>query len=74
MRPDEYLLASRAIHIEMERLASRIMELARFGCADPSNHVFLNVMERQSELLDELEDLHDKISSEFKGSSRAPLV
>lgn len=73
MHAEEYLLASRAIHIELERLANRIHELARFRCADPSNHVFMNLMERQAELFDRLADLHDKASSGFKASSRAPL-
>jgi hypothetical protein len=74
MRPEEYLLANRVIHIEMERLAGRIMELARFGCADPSNHVFLSLMERQSELLDQLAELNDKATLEFAASSRSPLA
>lgn len=75
MKADEYLIASRAIHIELERLSGRILELAKFRCAEPSNQAFLNVMERQTELLGELAFLHDKLSSEFKtSSSRAPLI
>jgi hypothetical protein len=74
MRPEEYLIACRAIHIELERLANRIHELAKFRCADPSNYAFMNLMERQSELFDQLSELHDKASVEFKSSSRAPLV
>jgi hypothetical protein len=74
MKTDEHLIASRAIHIELERLAERLMELARFRCAEPSNQAFLNLMARQVELLQALGDLHDKITAEFKNSSRAPLV
>lgn len=74
MQAEEYLIAGRAIHIELERLASRLMELAKFRCAEPSNQAFMNIMERQSALLEELAKLHDKVSSEFKNSSRSPLV
>lgn len=74
MKTDEHLIASRAIHIELERLSERLMELARFRCAEPSNQAFLNVMARQAELLQTLGDLHDKISADFKSSSRMPLV
>lgn len=74
MKTDEHLIASRAIHIELERLAERLMELARFRCAEPSNQAFLNLMARQVELLQTLGDLHDKIAADFKSSSRAPLV
>lgn len=73
MRPEEYLLASHAIHIEMGRLSERLLELARFRCAEPSNQAFLNLMNRQAELLDELGDMHDRASNEFKASARAPL-
>ncbi len=74
MKTDEHLIASRAIHIELERLTERLMELARFRCAEPSNQAFLNLMARQTELLQTLDDLLDKISADFKNSSRAPLV
>lgn len=73
MRPEEYLIATRAIHIELDRLAHRIMELARFGCADPNNHVFLSVMERHAELLDELGELNDKATTGFRNSARSSL-
>ncbi len=74
MRPEEYLLASHAIHIELGRLAERLLELARFRCAEPSNQAFLNLMNRQAELLEALADMHDKASNEFKtSSSRMPL-
>lgn len=74
MKPEEYLIASRAVHIELERLAHRIHELAKFRCADPSNHAFMNIMERQSELFDKLAELHDQASAGFRISSRAPLA
>jgi hypothetical protein len=74
MRAEEYLIASRAIHIELERLANRIHELARFRCADPSNHAFMNLMERQAELFDQLSELHTRAAEGFKNSARAPLV
>jgi hypothetical protein len=75
MRHDEYLIASRAIHIELERLSGRILELAKFRCAELSNQAFLNVMERQAALLSELAEMHNRVSSEFRtSSSRAPLV
>ncbi len=74
MRPEEYLLASRAIHIELERLSGRVMELARFRCAEVSNQAFLNAMERQAVLLEELADMHDKVAAEFRSSARAPLL
>lgn len=74
MKSDEHLIASRAIHIELERLAERLMELARFRCAEPSNQAFLNLMARQAELLQALGALNDKISAEFRNSSRSPLV
>lgn len=74
MRPEEYLIASRAIHIELERLSDRILELAKFRCAELSNQAFLNAMERQTELLGELADIHTKVSVEFRNSSRTPLV
>jgi hypothetical protein len=74
MKPEEYLIASRAIHIELERLGNRVHELAKFRCADPSNHAFMSLMERQSELFDKLAELHDRASSGFRISSRAPLV
>lgn len=73
MRPEEYLIASRAIHIELERLSGRVMELARFRCAEPSNQAFLNAMERHAVLLEDLADMHDKVSAEFRTSARAPL-
>lgn len=74
MKPEEYLIASRAIHIELERLAGRLHELARYRCAESSNQAFLNIMTRHSELLDTLNELHDKVSAEFKTSARVPLV
>lgn len=74
MRPEEYLIASRAIHIELERLSDRVMELAKFRCAELSNQAFLNIMKRQTELLGALAELHDKLSSEFKNSPRSSLV
>lgn len=74
MKCDEHLIASRAIHIELERLAERLMELARFRCAEPSNRAFLNLMARQAELLQALGELNDKISEEFRNSARSPLV
>lgn len=73
MRAEEYLIASRAIHIELERVAQRVHELAKFRCADPSNHAFMNLMERQSELFDQLSELHDRAATGFKISARAPL-
>lgn len=73
MRPDEYLLASLAIHNEMRRLADRLQELARYRCAEPSNQVFLNVMSRHAELLQELDKMHERASEGFRNSSRAPL-
>ena len=74
MQAEEYLIASRAIHIELERLSDRVMELAKFRCAELSNHAFLNIMTRQTELLGTLSELHDKLSVEFKNSSRSPLA
>ncbi|MEK9804361.1 MAG: hypothetical protein VW475_13245 [Curvibacter sp.] len=74
MHPEEYLLASHAIHIEMGRLSERLLELARFRCAEPSNQVFLNIMNRHAELLAELADMHDRASAGFRTSSaRMPL-
>lgn len=74
MRPEEYLLASHAIHVEMGRLAERLLELARFRCAEPSNQAFLNLMNRQAELLETLSEMHGKASADFKTSSaRMPL-
>ena len=61
MRPEEYLVASRAIHIELERLAKRILELAKFRCAETTNHAFLNIMNRHAELLEKLAELHDQV-------------
>jgi hypothetical protein len=60
MRPEEYLLASLAIHNEMRRLTDRLQELARFRCAEPSNQVFLNVMSRHAELLGQLDKMHER--------------
>ena len=74
MQAEEYLIASRAIHIELERLSDRVMELAKFRCAELSNQAFLNIMNRQTELLGTLAELHDKLSVEFRNSSRSPLV
>jgi hypothetical protein len=74
MRPDEYLLTSHAIHVEMGRLTDRLLELARYRCAEPSNQVFLNIMNRQTELLDELTQMHAKAVNTFRSSARAPLV
>ncbi len=74
MQAEEYLIASRAIHIELERLAQRLMELARFRCAEPSNQAFLNLMARQAELLEELTRMHDQVSSRLRNSSRMPLA
>ncbi len=74
MRPEEYLLASHAIHVEMGRLSERLLELARFRCAEPSNQAFLNVMNRQAELLETLSEMHGKALTDFKTSSaRMPL-
>ncbi len=73
MMPEEYLIASRAVHIELERLAQRLMELAKFRCAEPSNQAFLNLMQRQAELLEELAHMHDQVSSRLRNSSRMPL-
>lgn len=74
MQAEEYLIASRAIHIELERLAQRFMELARFRCAEPSNQAFLNLMARQAELLEELTQMHDQVASSLRNSSRMPLA
>jgi len=74
MKPEEYLIASRAIHIELERQRNRILELAKFRCAELTNQAFLNLMERQAELLEELVDMHDRVSAEFRNSSRSPLI
>lgn len=74
MKPEEYLIASRAIHIELERLAGRLHDLAKYRCAESSNQAFQNIMVRHAELLDTLNQLHDKVSAEFKSSARAPLV
>ena len=74
MRAEEFLIASRAIHIELERLANRIHEMAKFRCADPSNHAFMNLMERQAELFDQLSVLHDRAAEGFRNSARAPLA
>lgn len=74
MKPEEYLIASRAIHIELERQRRRILELAKFRCAELSNQAFLNLMERQAELLQDLAEMHDKVSVEFRNSSRSPLL
>ena len=74
MKPEEYLIASRAIHIELERQRQRILELAKFRCAELTNQAFLNLMERQAELLEDLADMHDKVSVGFRNSSRSPLV
>lgn len=74
MQAEEYLIASRAIHIELERLSDRVMELAKFRCAELSNQAFLNIMNRQTELLGALSELHGKLSVEFKNSSRSPLA
>jgi hypothetical protein len=74
MQAEEYLLASHAIHIEMRRLSERLLELAQFRCAEPSNQVFLNIMNRHAELLAELADMHDRASAGFRNSSaRMPL-
>lgn len=74
MKTEEYLIASRAVQIELERLAGRIAELAQFRCAEPSNQVFLNVMARQSELLSELGNLHDRLAAGAKTLGRVPLA
>jgi hypothetical protein len=73
MRPEEYLLASHAIHIELGRLAERLVELARFRCAELSNQAFLNLMARHAELLAELADMHDRASVFRNSSARMPL-
>lgn len=74
MNPDEFLIASRAIHIELERLTQRTLELARFRCAETANQAFMNTMARQTALLEELAEMHDKVSAEFRTSARSPLV
>lgn len=74
MRAEEFLIATRAIHIELERLSRRVHEMAKFRCADPSNHAFMNLMERQAELFDQLAELHDRAAEGFRNSARAPLV
>jgi hypothetical protein len=63
MRPEEYLVASRAIHAELERLATRILQLAKFRCAELTNQAFVNIMKRHTELLEKLAELHDKVGS-----------
>jgi hypothetical protein len=73
MRPEEYLLTSHAIHVEMGRLTDKLLELARYRCAEPSNQVFLNIMNRQTELLEELTDMHERALDKFRNSARAPL-
>lgn len=73
MKTEEYVIASRAIHIELERLAGRLLELAKYRCAETSNQAFLNIMSRQSELLESLAKLDDQASAEFKISARASL-
>jgi len=64
MKPEEYLIACRAIHIELERVAHRLMELAQFRCAEPSNQAFLNLMERHASLLDQLASINDKLATQ----------
>jgi hypothetical protein len=63
MKPEEYVIASRAIHLELERLANRILQLAKFRCAETTNQAFLNIMKRHTELLEKLAELHDKVVS-----------
>ena len=72
MRPEEYLLATLAIHNEMRRLTDRLQELARFRCAEPSNQAFLNVMSRHTELLSELDKMHERASEGLRKPSRTP--
>jgi len=61
MKPEEYLIASRAIHIELERLANRTLEMAQFRCAEPTNHAFMTIMNRQMALLKQLAQLDDQV-------------
>lgn len=55
--------ASRVIHAELERLANRILQLAKFRCAEPTNQAFLNIMNRHNELLAKLAEMHDQVVS-----------
>jgi hypothetical protein len=63
MRTQEYLIETRAIHIELARIVKRVTELASFGCAVPTNHAFLVLMDRQTELYDKLAELDARMSS-----------
>lgn len=67
MRPEDYLVASRAIHIELEKLANRVLKLAKFRCAEPTNHAFMNAMNRHTELLEKLAELHGQVVSQNPG-------
>lgn len=63
MRPEEYLVASRAIHMELEKLAKRILKLAKFRCAELTNQAFVNAMDRHIELLEKLAEMHDQVTT-----------
>jgi len=73
MRPEEYLLASHAIHIELGRLRERLLELANFRCAETSNQVFVNLMDRQAFLLRELAEMHEDAADNLRDSGRMPI-
>jgi len=63
MRTQEYLIETRSIHIELGRIANRVTELAKFGCAVPTNHAFLALIDRQSELHDKLAEFDSRMSA-----------
>ena len=73
MQPEEYLLASHAIHIELGRLRERLLELARFRCAETTNQVFVSLMERQAFLLRELDEMHGDAADTLRDSGRIPF-
>ena len=62
MNIQEYLIETRAIHIELARVAGRVTELAKFGCAVPTNHAFALLMDRQLELHGKLAQLDARMS------------
>ncbi|MYM92586.1 hypothetical protein [Duganella vulcania] len=57
MKPEDYMKACREIHAQLELIASQTRAMAVTLCANPSNPLFVDAMDRQDALLAKLASL-----------------
>jgi hypothetical protein len=64
---EEYLIEAKGIHLELMRLAERYMTMVESSCAEPSNHAFMSLLERQSRLHQRLIELDGVVTTPSSG-------